>query len=402
MLYLKDLKNVKTFKIFLFLIASLTTSLVSAQSKQSLQKERDALNKKISLTRSLIKETAKNKKATTTQIQLLNKQISFRNQLINTFSDEILEIDDKISSTQKSIEGLQLYEKSLKEEYKRMIYDAYKNRNSYDKIMYIFSSENFDQAFKRLKMMQQYDEVRKSQTTEITLTQSQLQESLILLQESKSEKQKLIADKRIEFERLEENKKKKRNFIASLSSKEKDLKKTINNQLAEKKRISRAIRKIIEAEANTGVFSLTPAGKIVSDNFEKNKGKLPWPVGRGVITEGFGKQPHKTLPGIYTENNGVDIATEKEQKVIAVFQGKVTSVFTIPGAGNNVIITHGAYKTVYSNLKSISVKKGDAIETGQKIGTVLTVDGKSILHLELWKMSSTGSAPINPTYWISN
>lgn len=396
------LREKKIYKaLFLILLIGLTSVQLIAQSKATLQKKRDNLNKKIAYTRKLIDETKKNESAATTQIVLLDRQISFRNQLITTISSEISEIDAEIESTELSIDQLQTNEAALKEEYKKMLYDSYKNRNSYDKIMYIFASENFDQAYKRLKIMQQYDEVRKNQTFEMQATQEKLRISLEALELSKAEKQGLVTSKKDEYTLLKQNKDKKNKFISDLKSKKKDLDKTINNQLAEKKRISRAIRKIIEAETKKGSFSLTPAGKIVSANFEKNKGKLPWPVSRGIITEGFGKQPHKTIPGIITENNGVDIATEKESTVMSVFHGTVTSVFDIPGAGKNIIVTHGAYKTVYSNLKSVSVSKGDKIETGQRIGEILTIEGKSVLHMELWKMSSSASAPINPTYWIS-
>ena len=167
-----------------------------------------------------------------------------------------------------------------------------------------------------------------------------------------------------------------------------------------------AIQRIIEEELaaeknkNNGVFELTPAGKIVSANFEKNQGQLPWPVLRGVITARYGKHAHPTIPGITIDNKGIDIATEQNASVMAIFGGKVTSVFSIPGAGQNVIVTHGAYKTVYTSLKEVSVRKGDTVDARQKIGSVLNQNDKTVAHLEIWKVSSTGGVPQDPQSWI--
>lgn len=398
---LKEKKIFKSFLIVVFVI--LTAPNFFAQTKKNLQAEKAALNKKISYTRKLIEENKKNKEATSTQIQLLDKQISFRNQLINNIGGEINEIEGNISSTEQKIEELESYKLAMKEEYKKMIYDAYKNRNSYDKIMYIFSSESFDQAYKRLKVMQQYDELRKSQTEEISATEVQLIETVSQLKDSKNEKQLLVSDKKEEYSKLQENKNKKRDFIANLKSSEKDLKKKINNQRADRDRVSRAIKKILEEEAKKGSFGLTPEGKIISSNFEKNKGKLPWPLSRGVITLGYGSYAHQSLGGITLYNDGIDIATEAGTSVTSVFHGKVTSIFSVSGSGQNVIVTHGAYKTIYCNLQSVSVKKGDAVEIGDVLGKVLTVEGKTILHFELWhRQSVEKSGTINPEYWISN
>ena len=166
------------------------------------------------------------------------------------------------------------------------------------------------------------------------------------------------------------------------------------------------MRRIIEEEvkrnrgANKGTFTLTPEARELSADFEKNKGKLPWPVERGVITSGFGKQPHPVLPGIIIENNGIDITTEKGASVRALFRGEVSSVIVIPGAGKAVVVSHGAYRTVYSNLREASVAKGDKVETKQPIGTVMTEDNSSTAHIELWKITSDGVIKVDPAVWL--
>lgn len=196
-------------------------------------------------------------------------------------------------------------------------------------------------------------------------------------------------------------------MLDKLKGEESRLHKQREQQEEERKKINAAIQRIIEEELraekdkNNGVFKLTPAGKIVSENFEKNKGTLPWPVTHGIITQTFGQQAHATLPGITIDNKGIDITTDKEAEVRSIFNGEVTSVFTIPGAGQNVIVTHGAYKSVYTNLKQVTVKKGDQVAAKETIGVVLSEGSKSIAHLEIWKVSSAGGTPLNPSYWIS-
>jgi murein DD-endopeptidase MepM/ murein hydrolase activator NlpD len=146
--------------------------------------------------------------------------------------------------------------------------------------------------------------------------------------------------------------------------------------------------------------TLTPEAKELNADFEKNKGKLPWPVEKGVITSRYGKQPHPVLPGIVIENNGIDITTEKGAGVRAVFRGEVSSVIVIPGAGKAVIVSHGAYRTVYSNLRDVSVVKGQKVETKQVVGTVLTDDNGSVAHIEIWKITSEGLVKVDPALWI--
>jgi len=327
--------------------------------------------------------------------------------LIDNINDEIGEIQGEVQSKELEIESMENTILKLKEEYALMVYQAYKNRSSYDKLMYIFASENFDQAYKRLKVMQRYADVRKDQVDEIVETQDKLSATIESLELSKAEKQGLLAEEQEEKEQLAKDKSDKKGVLTELTKEEKKLKKQQQQQENERQKLNRAIQRIIDEELraekdkNNGVFKLTPAGKIVSDNFAKNKGNLPWPVLRGIITQKFGKQAHSSIAGITIESNGVDIATDANASVLSLFDGEVTSVFSIPGAGQNVIITHGAYKTVYANMSECLVKKGDQVSTNEKIGTVLTMNAKNTIHLEIWKLSATGKDALNPEYWIS-
>jgi septal ring factor EnvC (AmiA/AmiB activator) len=221
--------------------------------------------------------------------------------------------------------------------------------------------------------------------------------------QEQAEKQKLAADRNGQ-----------QSALSTLRKEEGRLKETQRKQQKQRNDLDAAIRKAIEEslkpKAKAGTTSkpttgkldltLTPEAKELNADFEKNKGKLPWPVEKGVITSRFGKQPHPVLPGITIENNGVDITTEKGAAVRSIFRGDVSSVIVIPGAGKAVILSHGAYRTVYSNLREVSVAKGQKVDTKQTVGTVLTDDTGSIAHIEVWKITADGLVKVDPGPWL--
>lgn len=378
-----------------------------AQSKAELQRRRDEINNKIAFTRKLIDESRQNQESTYSQLRILQEQIRYRQQLQRTYELEVAKINDDIASSERAIRELEARIEAMKKEYGAMVYQAYKGRRSHDELMYIFAADDFNQAFKRFKILQEYADYRKRQANEIRLTQERTQERIALLEADRVAKEALMVEKAKEAEALSADRAESERVLASLKSREQELRKQQQEQEAERQRINAAIRKIIEEELaaekkkNDGRFELTPEGRIVSEQFEQNKGSLPWPVSRGVIVGRFGTQPHETLPGIVLENNGIDISTEAGTEVSAVFGGKVTTVFSIPGAGQNVIITHGAYKTVYTHLENVSVVKGDEVVAGQSLGQVMPSGKRHVAHLEIWKMTKDGGTPQNPELWIS-
>lgn len=397
--------SLKLLSLWVFLLLSSVSML--AQSKAELQRQRDALNDKIKFTQKLINEAKQDQEATYSQLRILQEQIRYRQQLQKSYENEIKKIDEDIAASESSIAALDTKIATMKREYGAMIYQAYKGQGSHDELMYIFASTDFNQAFKRFKIMQEYAEYRKRQANDIKEAQNDLRIRIAELAADREAKSLVIAEKQREASVLEKDKGEGEALLSTLKQEETKLRKQQEQQEAERQRINAAIRKIIEEELasdkkkNDGKFEISPEGKIVSQQFEQNKGSLPWPVLRGVITARFGKQAHETLPGIMVENNGVDIATEPGSKVLSVFGGTVSSVFSIPGAGQNIIVTHGTYKSVYTHLDNITVKKGDAVTAGETLGTVLGVAGKHICHLEIWKMTSTGGTPQNPELWIT-
>lgn len=435
-------QNMKSCVSLLFLMVFCITS--PAQTKKDLEKKKSQIQKEISVTNKLLDETKKNKKLSLNQLVTLNQKISMREELITTINSEITYTNVLIGSTSNSILKLQAEIKKLKAEYARMIYYASKNQNSYDRLMFIFSSSDFNQAFRRMKYFQQYSDYRKKQAIMIQLKQGELSGKLTDLAVKRSEQQNLLQNKEKEKQHLTTEKSEKEVVLAGLQSKEKQLKEDLRKKQDDASKLQAAIQRIIEEEirkareaaiaaekarekarkekekkntANSknattskevtapvkenrvteNGYSLTPEAQKLSENFEANRSRLPWPVAEGVITSSFGEHEHPILKGVKVKNNGIDIATKQGAQVRSVFEGEVSGVVSIPGAGKAVIIRHGEYLSVYSNMADTFVQKGDKIKTKQFIGAALTDDeNKTEVHFEIWK----GSLTQNPASWI--
>jgi len=402
-----------------------------SQSKKELQRQRDELNEKIELTKKLLKDSEKQQKSTTSQVQMLNEQLAYREQLLVNISNDIEEIDGEIGSKSKDIEQLKTQVSSMKQEYGKMVYNAYRNRSGYDKLMYIFAAADFHQAYKRFKMTQRYAEVRKKQAMVISGTQQEIEINISLLEQNRTEKEKLADKKSKEKQQIAGNKIEQQKKLSELKSEEQKLRDQQKKQKGDRDKLTAKIQEAIAAEirkenerqeaerkkaaaknatastaatttaakASTAI-ALAPETVLLNADFEKNKGGLPWPVSAGVITSHFGKHAHATLEQVTVNNNGVDFTTENGASAIAVFSGTVTSVFNIPGAGQNVIVTHGSYKTVYSGLKDVSVSVGDKVSAKQKIGTVMFDGEENTLHFEVWKVGTEAGSAQNPELWI--
>lgn len=398
--------------IALFAFLLIAPNIYPQDKKSQLQARKAKIEEEINYTNKLLSETKKNKQASLNQLVLLNKKISKRQELINAISGEIGQIDQKINQTNDTIAELTETIKNLKEEYSKMIYYAQKNRSSYTRLMFIFSAENFNQAYQRLKYFQQYSSYRQNQVRVIKETQALLAEKVALLQKQKGDKVQLKTMEESEKQKLSKEKTEQDQTVRKLTQKEKDLlKKLRENEKAAKKLqkaiedlIAEEIRKAKESAKKAGTkptpentFGLTPSELKLSSTFSGNKGNLPWPTERGVISATFGEHPHPVLKGIKTKNNGIDITTSGGAVARAVFDGEVTSIMSLPSYNNVIIIKHGEFLTVYSNIGQVYVKKGDKVTTKQKLGAIDTDDtGRTKLHFELWK----GKVLQNPEAWI--
>lgn len=395
------------------LMLSAILNFAQAQDKKTqLQQQKAKIEEEISYTNKLIEETKKSKQTSVDQLLLINKQISKRQELINAINGEINSLDNEIRRTNDTIKQLTQTIDRLRKEYASMIYYASKNRNAYSRLMFIFSARDFNQAYQRVKYFQQYTAYRQNQVRVIKETQEVLNSKLAQIEKQKKEKVALKQMEEGERQKLAKEKNQQDQVVKNLSKKEKDLLKKLRESEKAAKRLQKAIedliaeeiRKANEAAKKSGVkptpenkFALTPAEIELSSNFSGNKGRLPWPTERGVISATFGEHPHPVLKGIITKNNGIDIDTEKGSIARSVFDGVVSSIMNLPSFNNVVIVKHGEYLTVYSNLDQLYVKKGDKIKTKQQIGVIQTGDGgKTFLHFELWH----GKNLQNPESWI--
>ena len=375
-------------------------------NKTALTAERTKIEKQLATTTRLINEAKKNRNAASSSVVLIDKQIELRERLIRNHQASIRSLERSVNGTDSEIRSLEGHIVVLKDEYASMIIQSYRIQLANNPLMFVFAAEDFSQAALRFKMLQSYTEVLKGKADEIVRTQETLTVSLNNLHSERTFVEMALADHENERISLKDDRVSRAELLAELKQEESSLRKTQKAQEKERKRLNAEIEKIIEAEiaaeraSSAGEYALTPEGRIVSEAFEKNKKSLPWPVSRGVVTAVFGRHNHPTIPGIVVESNGIDITTDAEAPVYSVFSGTVSSVFSFPGAGETIIITHGGYRTVYSNLDRLEVVKGDNVERGTQIGIAWTGTKGTTVHFEVWKVAGSERSPQNPKSWL--
>ncbi|WP_100613737.1 murein hydrolase activator EnvC family protein [Confluentibacter citreus] len=404
-------KNILKFPSLLIFL--LTSVIAFSQNKQAdLEARRQELRLEIQKISQLQAENKSRQKSELSLIQEFNYKISVINNLIRVTNQQTNLLTHDINDNQKRITSLRKELEELKKDYAAMIVKSYKNKNQQSRIMFLLSSEDFKQAYKRLQYIKQYSNHQKEQGETIKAKTIELQEINSNLQKQKNDKQNLIAENR----ELQQSLEKERSQHQSLMN---SIKKNINvyaSQIREKQReaerIDREIENIIKAAiassnkkagntattTSSSTFALTAEEKVLAASFVSNKGKLPWPVEKGYVTLGYGTQPHPLVKSLTTQSNGVRIATEKGAKVRAVFNGEVYRIVFIKNANPFVMIRHGNYFTAYKNLSKIYVKEGDKVITKQPIGEVFTnpTDGETVLSFIVFKEAKTE----NPTTWI--
>lgn len=397
--------------ILRFIIAAmlvLATVTGTAQDKNELKSKQKNIKKELREKKQILDQTKKDKKVSLTQLAILKKQIQVREKLIGNVQSQLGALNRDIESKQLNIQAIEADLKLLKEEYAKMLFQAYKNRSSTDKLMYIFAAEDFNQAWKRIKYYDQYNSYRLRQASIIVETQETLNVELQLLQSAREEKQMLLGTEKSQKENLVADQGEQQSMVRKLQSKEQQIKADIKKKQKEYNQLQAAIQRIIEDEIRrerelakkngTKFFTSRAEYKALSNTFAGNKGKLPWPVEKGDISTGFGRQKFKEVAGVEINNNGVEISTIRGSVAVAVFAGKVSGVVVIPGMGKAVIVRHGSYLTVYSKLSETYVQTGDEIKERQKIGTIQTDDASGVaeLHFEI----RNEQTPLNPSLWL--
>lgn len=397
-----------------------------SQTKRELEKKQAQIQKDIEYTNQLLNLTKKSKTNSLNHLVTLNKKISYRHEMISSISSELSVVDKEIDYVSTNIDSLNISLKKLQKQYSSMLYFAYKNHSVYSQIMFVFSADGVNQAFKRMLYLKQLSDYRLHQRDLLVALQDSLTGKKTKLVVVKEDKSKLLTKQEKQVKQLDSEKKEQVVLLNSLASKEKKLrnelkeKQKAQQQLANK--IESIIRKEIEAarkadkkQSNStatankstkkidntnsaSVLSNTPEALKLSNAFENNKGILPWPVEKGFISSSFGRRVHPIWKDVMVNNNGVDINSSKGSKARAIFDGKVIQVIVVLDH-YAVLVQHGEYFTLYSNLEQVFVKRDDKVITKQPIGLIQTSesDGKTEVHLEIWR----GGNKMDPEAWIA-
>jgi len=411
-----------TKHFYLLLFSCIFVANLSAQDKTSLENQKSFLLEEIEKVEAQLKEKQKAKVGKVEELNALSNKINARQSLINNLEKQIKDFNREIDETEKNINQLSNNVGALKEEYARMIRSAYKNKSDYTTLLFLFSSENFREAVKRMRYLRQYSAFRKRQYNLIEDNIQYLEDEKLVLEESKAEKNVLLQEEKGQAKKLKQEKAQQDELVNLIENEEQDLQQEIDKKREATRKLQAEITAIIQkeieaarakvtaSESSSGtsastkkkpaseLLNLTPEAKALSADFENNRGKLPWPVEQGYISEYFGKKKHAYLKHVETENNGVDISTSADSKVRAVFEGEVMNVAFSPSFQAAIIIRHGKYFTVYTHIKEALVETGDKVSTKQAIGIVYTdaSSGKTKMHMEIWK----GDKKLNPSSWL--
>ena len=398
--------TLRNFLILIFFVFIIPISS-SAQSRQDLEKQRINLQNEIKEINTLLFKSQKKEKTLLSDLSDLVKRIDVRSKLIYTINEETKQLTKEIKENEEEVLLLENRLETLKDDYANMVVQSYKSKTKNSRLMFLLSSENFLQAYKRLQYIKQYADYRAKQGEEIMIETVKLQNLNDYLIETKAEKEELLVINQKEKDSIQNEKVSQEKLVKTVKKKESKYISQINKKQKEEKAIDKKIEKLIaeaiarsreKSNLKSSGFALTPEAKLLEKDFVSNKGKLPSPVKRGVIVRHFGKQSHPTLKGITIESNGVFYATEKNAEARVIFSGKVLAIQVLPGKKKAVLVQHGNYISVYKNLDNVTVQKGDLVTTKQEIGKIHTdkSTGKTILAFVLFKEIHRQ----NPEEWV--
>lgn len=428
-----------SFLVLLFLLLASSPAYcqkTKGKSKKQLQSEITSLQNEISTANKLLKKTSKDKEMTLNEVSLLDKKIRQREKLIKAYNEQIAVLDEEINKGKSNIKSLNSDLGKLRKEYAKMLIFANKNRNHYDRLGFIFAANDFNQAFSRLRYIREFSDARKTKMDQIANTERRISGEVEASQQAREQQNAMLIDEKAQQAALQKEKEELNRQVANLKKKEGSIQQDIKNKQQQAQKLQKAIDNIIAEEIraanerrrleqekarketaanknkgkdapskNTTTstkdkgIALTPSEMTLSTNFANNKGKLPWPVERGIIASSYGKHASVVSSKVTVTNNGIDIATTEGANARVVFDGEVASVTKLTGSNTVVIVRHGEYFTVYSNLENVTVKRGDKVNTKQNIGTVHTnkTENKTELHFELLKETNRQ----DPANWLS-
>lgn len=399
--------------LIVILLSLGTLQTVKAQDKRKqLEKKRQALREEIEQFNNLISSNKQEKQSVLSKAEDINHNIRLTEELIRANNQEANLLTREISENETKIKTLEKELEELKEDYSEIIRRSYKSKSKQSRLMFLFSSENFLQAYKRLQYMKQYSKYREKQGLKIQEQTKELEELNEKLEEQKKEKEQILAETRERQNKLQGDKQELDKLIAEINQKGSKYRQQIEEKQQEVARIDAEIKEIIrkrleeenkkKGKRKGSKFEMTPEAKALAADFEANKGKLPWPLKQGNVTASFGKQHHDMAKNLSVNNNGIRIETDENESVLAVFNGEVMDIQGIKGSNPTVIVRHGSYFTIYRNLSSIDVKRGQKVSTGDKLGNVArssTAGNRPTLFFYILEAEGDFQY-MNPMQWI--
>ncbi len=384
-------------RLLLILIILLPSLSLSAQdiSRQSEQKKR--LEEEIEFINKQLKEILSKEKASTLELTLITRKISNRKAIIEGIDKEIVEIGRKINEKSRSIQTLQREIDTLESYYARLVRNTYKNRDTKVWFMYLFASESIGQGYRRFSYLKNLSGVVNAQGVKIKEKQAQLEMEKAQLQNMKKEAEVTRAERELEYKQLLSEENISRQVADNLAKSRKQQMRELERKRQQVEKLNREIESILSKAVKTQEKEKTPIDYTLSGMFEQNKGKLPWPVAKGVVIGKFGVHYHPVYKNLkLPENNGIDISTSKNAEVLCVFDGVVKQIIMMPGYNQCILIQHGTYFTFYCKLKKVNVKTGDKVATGEPIGILNEEGNTSEIHFQIWK----GTTKQNPAVWL--
>ena len=382
------------------LIAVMACPVFAADSVKDLQKKQRQLQAEIEQTNKMLKQTKKDESATMNKLQLLNQNIKTQKKLIHTLDSEITALNREMKQLSDKRDSLQVILERYKADYAQMVRQSHYARMQQSPLLFLLASDSFQQLARRTRYLQEFAHFRQEQVRRIENTQAEIDTQNELLENNKADKQAALSTRKREQANLQRDERKQKNMLNQLKSKEKDLNKQIKQKQKKVDELNRKIDEMVRKQTEkASKTTLTKEQQLIAGGFEANKGRLPWPVEKGMISGHFGKQQHPVYSQVTMDNKGIYIQTTAGTKARAVYKGEVTSCFMVGGT-YAVIVQHGNYRTVYSNLSKLSVKQGDKVDTKQTIGTIFTdpeQDQKTELYFQIYKDKNIQ----NPELWIA-
>lgn len=386
--------------IVVLVLCALFLAPAYGESVKDLQKKQKKLQEEIEQTNKMLKQTKKDESATMNKLQLIGQNIKTQKKLINTLDNEITALNREMRHLNATRDSLQKVLEGYKNDYAEMVRQSHYARMQQSPLLFLLSSDSFQQLARRARYLQEFARYRQGQVKRIENTQAEIDTQNELLKANKNDKQTALSNKKKEQENLKRDERKQKTMLNQLKTKEKDLTKQIQQKQKKVNELNKKIDDIVRQQAEkASKTTLTKEQQLIAGGFEANKGRLPWPVEKGMISGHFGKQQHPVYAQVIMDNKGIYLQTVADAKARAVYKGEVTSCFMVNGT-YAVIIQHGNYRTVYSNLSKLSVKQGDKVETKQALGTIFTdpeQDRKTELYFQVYKDRDI----LNPELWIT-